>query len=196
MKTLILLVYFFANTGWSYNLEHIKKSAVEQNIPVLVVNEILAYFLSHESQIENKNYVTFVDYRKPSSDERLILINASTGQVEKYLVAHGKNSGENYAENFSNIENSKMSSLGLYKVETPYIGEHGTSLTLSGLSKSNSNAKMRSIVIHSADYVSDQWIAQEGQLGRSWGCFAVNKNDFLKNIFDKIKNGSLLIAFK
>ena len=157
---------------------------------------MLTYLLSHESQIENKNYVTFVDFRKPSSDERLILINTSTGQAEKYLVAHGRNSGENYAENFSNIENSKMSSLGIYKVETPYVGEHGTSLALSGLSTSNSNAKMRAIVIHSADYVSDQWIAQEGQLGRSWGCFALNKNDFLKNIFDKIKNGSLLIAFK
>ena len=116
--------------------------------------------------------------------------------MEKYLVAHGRNSGENFAENFSNIVNSKMSSLGLYKVENPYSGEHGTSLMLSGLSKSNSNAKIRSIVIHSAEYVSDQWIAHEGLLGRSWGCFALNENDFLKNIFEKIKNGSLLLAFK
>ena len=89
-----------------------------------------------------------------------------------------------------------MSSLGLYLVENSYVGEHGTSLKLNGLSASNSNAKQRAIVIHSADYVSDRWIAEQGHLGRSWGCFALNEIDFKKNIFEKIKNGSLLIAFK
>ncbi len=182
--------------GQAFNPEYIQKSALENEIPKTTIETVLKYYADHPSQINNKNYVTFVDFRKPSTQERLIIIHTDTGQVEKYLVAHGLNSGDTFAEKFSNIEDSKMSSLGIYLIQEKYIGEHGSSLHLEGLSPTNSKAKQRAIVMHSADYVSNQWIANEGRLGRSWGCFALNKDDFFNHVIEKIKNGSLMIAFK
>ncbi len=196
MKTLFLIMLFLSNTSWAFNPEHIQKSALENDVPKSTIDTLLKYYSEHESKIENKNYVTFVDFRKPSSKDRMIVIQTDTGQVEKYLVAHGLNSGETIAEKFSNIQDSKMSSLGLYLIQEQYTGQHGASLFLEGLSPTNSKAKERSIVMHYADYVSDQWIANEGRIGRSWGCFALNKDDFLQHVIDKVKNGSLMMAFK
>ncbi len=179
-----------------YNLKNIELSAQKNLIPKPTVDYLLNYFKKNELLIKNKNYVTFVDFRKPSSEDRMILINTETGQSEKYLVAHGRNSGDVYAEKFSNKIDSKMSSLGLFIVGEKYQGENGTSLHLIGLNETNSNAADRGIVIHYADYVSKNWANEQGRIGRSWGCFALNKNDFLNQILQKIKGGSLMIAFK
>lgn len=196
MKTIFLTILFSVTTTWAYNADHIQQAAQENNIPDTAIQYLLNYLRTHETQFANKNYVTFVDFRLPSNLERMFIINANTGQTEKFLVAHGVNSGDVYAERFSNIENSRMSSLGLYRIEEKYLGDNGASLYLSGLSTTNSNVKTRSIVMHHAEYVSDQWVAQNGKIGNSWGCFALNKTEFLRNAIDKVRDGSLMLAFK
>ncbi len=196
MKQIILILFLLPNLSWALNVKHVTEAAVENKIPQSIVQNLIEYFSTHSENIKNKNYVTFVDFNRPSSEERMFIINTETGQTEKFLVAHGKNSGDLYAEKFSNEENSKMSSLGFYLIEEKYRGEHGSSLKLSGLSSTNSKARQRAIVMHTADYVSDKWVAEQGRIGRSWGCFALNEDDFLKNAIDKIQDGSLMIAFK
>jgi hypothetical protein len=196
MKQILLTLLLLPNLSWALNSKHLLAAAAEYNIPHQITQNLIDYFSTHSAEIKNKNYVTFVDFSRPSSEDRMFIINTETGQTEKFLVAHGKNSGDLYAEKFSNEENSKMSSLGYYLVEEKYRGEHGSSLKLSGLSSTNSKARQRGIVMHPADYVSDKWVAEQGRIGRSWGCFALNEDEFLRNAIDKIQDGSLLIAFK
>ncbi len=196
MKHIFLIFFLIPNLVWALNVKHLNEAAAENKIPEHTVQNLIEYFFAHTEEIKNKNYVTFVNFGLPSSEYRMILINTETGQSEKFLVAHGRNSGDLYAANFSNQENSKMSSLGYYLIEGKYFGEHGSSLKLKGLSSTNSNAQQRGIVMHTADYVSDRWIAEQGRLGRSWGCFAMNEDEFLKNAINKIQDGSLMIAFK
>ncbi len=68
--------------------------------------------------------------------------------VHQSIVAHGKNSGLEFATSFSNRVNSHQSSLGFYKTAETYQGKHGLSLRLDGLEFSNNNARERAIVIY------------------------------------------------
>ncbi|MCK4990119.1 MAG: murein L,D-transpeptidase catalytic domain family protein, partial [Bacteroidales bacterium] len=111
------------------------------------------------------------------------------------FVAHGKNTGVNMATKFSNNKGSNQSSLGLYRTAESYQGKHGYSLRLDGLEKGfNDNARSRAVVMHSAGYVSDEFIERHGRLGRSWGCPAVPV-EFSKDIIDLIKGGSCLYIY-
>jgi hypothetical protein len=111
------------------------------------------------------------------------------------LVAHGKNSGENFAESFSNVPESLMSSPGFFITAETYTGKHGYSLRVDGLEKGiNDNARVREIVIHGADYVSDDYIKKYGRLGRSWGCPALPAA-LSNKIIDKIKEGTCLFVY-
>ena len=110
-------------------------------------------------------------------------------------MAHGKNTGANYATYFSNTQNSKKSSLGLFKTGDTYVGRNGYSLYLNGLEKGfNDLALKRSIVMHGADYVSQDFINKHGRLGRSWGCPAF-RQQIAKEIIDTIKQGQYLFVY-
>lgn len=89
------------------------------------------------------------------------------------FVSHGINSGNLYATQFSNIVDSKQTSLGTYRVAEAYHGKYGLSLRLDGMSPSNSNARKRAIVLHGAKYAEPSTIKKLGMLGRSWGCPAI-----------------------
>ena len=58
----------------------------------------------------------------------------------------------------------------------------------------NANAHKRRIVIHPAEYVTDNFIKKFGTLGRSWGCLALCPNQ-VKPIIDTIKNGSMVFSY-
>lgn len=161
-----------------------------QGVPMDLLIAAFTRFDQNLTKINNKNYVTISDFTKPSSEIRQFAINLVTGVVDKLLVAHGVNTGGLNATCFSNVEDSRKSSLGFYLTGTTYQGKNGYSLNLHGQDKTNSNAYTRRIVIHGADYVSEQYVKDNGRLGRSWGCPAVNRK-FNDTLINRLKNGSL-----
>lgn len=143
-----------------------------------------------------KGLLTVIDFTKPSTEERLYVLDL----FQKKLlfsshVAHGQNSGANYATSFSNVNGSHKSSLGFYLTENTYQGRNGYSLILNGLERGiNDKAKERAIVIHGADYCDPSVIGAAGRLGRSFGCPALPRN--LNNlIINSIKDGSVLYIY-
>ena len=144
------------------------------------------------SEIRNDRYFSVIDYRAPSSVARYFLIDTKNMSAEAFLVAHGKGSDPDHdgmADRFSNIEGSKMTSLGAFVTGKTYYGMHGLSLKLKGLSPQNDLAEQRLIVIHGADYVSPD----RSLLGRSWGCPALER-DVATRVIPLIKGGSFLYA--
>lgn len=141
----------------------------------------------------NTEILTIIDYTKPSTEERLFIINLEKRKlIYKTLVAHGKNTGLNLAVDFSNLSSSLKSSPGFYSTAETYRGKHGYSLRLDGLEAGiNDNARSRAIVIHGANYVSKSFVKTHNRLGRSWGCPAVPV-ELSKDIIDLIKDGSCL----
>jgi hypothetical protein len=164
-------------------------------IPEKAWQEALNYYKSHGSEVTNKNYITIIDFDQPSTDYRMHVVNMRTGEVRSYLVAHGKNTGELYAEYFSNAEGSLMSSVGIYLTGPSYMGEHGLSLRLFGKQASDSNAYARDIVLHGATYVSEAFIQETGRLGRSDGCTAVEVQ-YASDLVRELENGSVYLIYK
>jgi hypothetical protein len=140
--------------------------------------------------------LTVIDYSLPSAEPRLWVIDMAAGRVLFHeLVAHGRHSGEARASRFSNDHGSKQSSLGLFRAEETYLGQHGYSLRMSGLEPGvNDNARDRAIVMHGAGYVSHSHIAEHGRLGRSWGCPTLPR-EVSRQVIDSIKDGSVLFAY-
>ncbi len=146
---------------------------------------------------ENQERLTVIDFDLPSTEKRLWVLDLAEHKVLFHtLVAHGHNSGENEATNFSNTDQSNMSSLGFYVTGHEYEGKHGHSLRLSGMDEGfNTNALTRSVVMHGADYVSEAFIKQNGRLGRSLGCPALPMDQY-SQIIDAVKGGSCLFLNK
>ncbi len=155
---------------------------------------MLGYYKMDFSQ--KKDILTIIDYSKPSSEKRFFVINTDKKQLlYSTFIAHGKNSGDNYVTSFSNLSNSLQSCLGFFITGETYTGENGYSLKLDGLEKNiNDNARSRSIVIHGADYVCQEYIDKYGRLGRSWGCPAL-PSEVSKEIIDVISNGSCVFIY-
>jgi len=153
-------------------------------------------YLNKTNVISQKNILSIVDFSKPSTQKRLFIIDVSSGKVLfNTWVAHGRNSGNEFANHFSNLPESHQSSLGFYSTMNTYMGAHGYSLRLKGCENGiNEKAFERAIVIHGADYVSDRFINSRGALGRSYGCPAI-PNELSKKIIDVIKNGSCLFLY-
>jgi len=138
-----------------------------------------------------------VDFDLPSTEKRLWVLDLAKNEILFHtLVAHGHNSGENEATNFSNTDQSNMSSLGFYATGSEYEGKHGHSLRLQGLDEGfNTNAAARSVVMHGADYVSEDFIKQNGRLGRSLGCPALPMDQYAQ-IIDAVDGGTCLFLNK
>ena len=149
-----------------------------------------------QGKVKNQ-ILSIIDFNLSANQERLWVLDMKNKTTLFHtLVAHGRNSGEEYAKSFSNKEGSYQSSLGFYVTGSIYQGKHGNSLKLIGVEKSINDAAFdRGIVIHGADYVSKEFIQQNGRLGRSLGCPAVPQN-ICSNLVNTIKNGSCLFIYK
>jgi hypothetical protein len=146
--------------------------------------------------LQNRNIITIIDFTKPSTRERLFVIDLENRKIlYKSLVAHGKNSGGDMASSFSNSPRSLKSSLGFFVTAETYAGKYGYSLRLDGLEPGfNDNARRRSIVVHGADFVSFEVARDCGLLGRSYGCPAL-PIEKAKPIIDKISNGTCFFIY-
>lgn len=152
--------------------------------------------LLEKGELENKDVLSIIDFTQPSNRKRLYIIDVARCKLLiQTFVAHGKNSGLQYARQFSNQPESNKSSIGFYKTLSTYLGDHGLALKLEGLERNfNDHAYERSIVVHGSDYVNTQTIRGVGHLGRSLGCPAVPMNQH-KAIINTIKNGSCLFIY-
>jgi hypothetical protein len=110
-------------------------------------------------------------------------------------VAHGQNTGREFATSFSNQNESHKSSPGFYMTMGTYEGGNGYSLKLEGLEPGiNDKAFERGIVMHGAEYVSQELANARGWVGRSHGCPAVPVQ-LNRPIINTIKGGSCLFVY-
>ena len=141
--------------------------------------------------------VAIADMSQPSTSKRLYVFDLDKKElVLRTWVAHGSGSGDLMAERFSNRDGSHATSLGLYRVgariQSP---KHGPALLLEGLDRGvNDNARAREVIVHSAPYVSAEFVAKNGRLGRSWGCPAVPAAD-IATVITLLGDGGLLYLY-
>jgi hypothetical protein len=153
--------------------------------------------LDTEGELNNPDIVTIADYSQSSKKKRLYVIDLKNRKLLfNTYVAHGRNTGDEYARSFSNVEGSFKSSLGFYITEKPIIGSHtGFALLIKGVEKGfNDHAVKREIIIHAADYVTENHIKKYGRLGRSLGCPTLPP-DLNKPIIETIKGGTCLFIY-
>lgn len=152
--------------------------------------------LKRAGKITNDKLISIVDFTKSSAQKRLFVIDLENHRLLfNTYVAHGQNSGTEYAKRFSNAPESLQSSLGFYETSETYNGKHGYSLHLNGLESGvNDKADKRAVVMHGAEYVSESYIREKGYIGRSWGCPAIPQQ-LVKPIIDKIKEGTCLFIY-
>jgi hypothetical protein len=137
-----------------------------------------------------------IDYSLPSTEQRLWIFDLQRKSLLLHdFVAHGRESGENFADRFSNVLGSHQTSLGLFRTAESYRGKHGYSLRMDGLEAGlNDLARERAIVIHGAGYVNPHWVQKHGRIGRSLGCPAV-RPEVARMVVDKLKGGQFLFAW-
>ena len=153
-------------------------------------------YLLGKKLIGNSTYLTICDFGQPSSKKRLYLIDLSCNEVVmNTYVAHGRNSGLDYATRFSNRPESLQSSLGFYVTGQTYTGQNGFSLRMQGLERGiNDKAYERAIVIHGADYIGPEKLQSGSYMGRSHGCPAVPASENV-TLINTIKNGTCLFIY-
>ena len=70
--------------------------------------------LTSQNVVANKDILTIVDFSKSSTEKRLYVLDLVNGKIlYNTLVAHGRNSGHEFANKFSNLLESHQSSLRL-----------------------------------------------------------------------------------
>lgn len=186
--TFVISLMFFVSMPFAQDVSRLDSDKV---IPQKHLKTALEFFKANKDKIKNQRYLVVIDFKEHNSKERFYLLDLESGAVETYLTAHGRNSDpdfDGYATNFSNEIDSKKTSLGFFTTAETYNGENGYSLRLDGLSSTNSNARIRAIVIHGAPYVSPG-----EKIGRSFGCPALELR-FHQDVIDRIKGGVLIYA--
>ncbi len=149
--------------------------------------------LRSQGKLANGSLITIVDFSQSSNHKRLYILDMENYKILfNTLVAHGKNTGKEWATHFSNKLSSYKSSPGFYVTGETYNGSNGYSLKLEGMESGiNDKALQRAIVMHGADYVDESYISSLGFIGRSHGCPAIPAKQ-AKSIINTIKGGSCL----
>ena len=140
--------------------------------------------------------MAIIDYSRLSTRPRLWVFDLVRNRLlHVEHVAHGRGTGENRSQWFSNREGSHQSSLGLFLTSETYTGENGYSLRMDGLDSGfNDAARDRLLVMHGADYVNPLQALRQGRLGRSLGCPAVRRV-VAQPIINALKGGQMLFAY-
>jgi L,D-transpeptidase catalytic domain len=146
--------------------------------------------------IRKRSVLSICDFSQSSRTKRMYVIDVQHKKLlYRTYVAHGQNSGDEYATTFSNEPDSYKSSLGFYLTQRTYIGHNGLSLKLNGVDSGfNDMALKRQIVLHGSAYVSDRYMQDYGTLGTSLGCPALPAAISGK-IIRAVKDGSVLFIY-
>jgi hypothetical protein len=154
------------------------------------------YKLKKKGLLRRTNVLTIADFSQSSSNQRLYVIDVRNHRLlYRTYVAHGINSGQEYANAFSNKMESCKSSLGFYITSGTYYGFNGLSLRIQGMDKGfNDNAARRAIVIHGASYVSTRILRKYGVMGTTYGCPAI-PDEMTTQIIPVVKNGSCFFIY-
>lgn len=151
----------------------------------------------HAWSLPNRDRIYIVNFTQHSAEPRMYELDVISGEARMFHTAHGVGSDpfhSGYAHGFSNIMDSNASSLGAYRTSGQGWGmRHGDNVLLDGLEESNNAARDRAIIVHSADYCEPEWLAREGKLGRSFGCFATSVAS-LQYLRPRMDEGRLLYA--
>ena len=152
--------------------------------------------LQAQGKLSQDSILTIIDFSKSSREKRMYVVDLKSGRLLfNSVVAHGRNSGDEYAQHFSNQPNSHKSSLGFYVTGGTYSGSNGYSMILNGMEKGfNDKAKDRAIVMHGAAYANENVLYSGQRLGRSFGCPALPQQ-LNKQVIEKIKGGNCLFIF-
>jgi hypothetical protein len=152
----------------------------------------------HHARIPQRDRMYLVDFRKFSGEERLYEVDLVNGEVKAFRTCHGRGSDpahSGFAQNFSNTPESYMSSVGAFATAGASWGsQQGPNVLLDGLEYSNDKARERAIIVHGADYADPSFLAREGKLGRSYGCFSTSHVD-LPALRERMGQGRLLFAW-
>jgi hypothetical protein len=211
IKAVVYLIFFLFpvlnNTGTTeiiskepvnydiYTAMSLVDTGLSKNIFELAIKGLKK--LDSEGKLMNPNIVTIADYSQSSNKKRLYVIDLKNKKLLfNTYVAHGRNTGDEFAKSFSNKEGSYKSSLGFYVTQHSITGSHtGFSLQIDGVEKGfNDQAVQRAIIMHGADYATENFIKKYGRLGRSYGCPSVPP-EMNKPIIETIKEGTCLFIY-
>jgi len=146
--------------------------------------------------IHKRAVLSICDFSQSSRAKRMYVIDVLHRKLlYRTYVAHGQNSGDEYATSFSNDPDSYKSSLGFYVTMRTYVGHNGLSLKLNGVDPGyNDMALKRQIVLHGSSYVSAKYMKDYGELGTSLGCPAL-PSAVSGEIIHVVKGGSCLFIY-
>jgi hypothetical protein len=152
--------------------------------------------LVKRGSVRKRSVLSIADFSQSSSEKRMYVIDIRHRRLlYRTYVAHGQNSGAEYAEDFSNEPESFKSSLGFYVTKTTYIGKNGLSLRLDGVDNGyNDQAMKRNIVLHGCTYVGEEYLENFGATGTSLGCPALPVA-ISAQIIHTVKGGSCLFIY-
>lgn len=153
-------------------------------------------YLISKNKIKNTDVLTIADFSQSCNSKRLYVIDLVNLEILfNTLVSHGRNSGVEYAESFSNDKDSYKSSIGFLVTGETYTGNYGTALKLDGIESGiNDNVRTRDIVFHGSEMVNEERIQTSGRIARSLGCPAVSMKESLP-IIKQIKGGSCFFIY-
>ena len=154
------------------------------------------YKLRKRGLLRKTSILSICDFSQSSSQQRMYVIDVRNRRMlYRTYVAHGINSGEEYATSFSNQMESCKSSLGFFVTSGTYTGVNGLSLRIEGVDRGfNDNARRRAIVIHGAGYVSLRILHKYGVMGTTFGCPAI-PTEMTTQIIPVVKNGSCFFIY-
>lgn len=174
-------------------LDGVKLDPTGQIRPAILEQAVTVWRATPQAR---RDILVVADFARPSTEPRFAIVDLKTGMVDAMLTAHGKGSDPGHdgvAEVFSDATGSNASSTGAYLTSARYFGQHGLSLKLRGLDPTNRSAEARAIVLHSAPYMTDAFVAAHGKPGRSWGCFVVDPAR-VRAVVDRLEGGALIYA--
>ncbi len=175
--------YLAESEKFSLSLGFVANNSFDYTVPTYEINTEMKRVSSTEQNLKtfaaknkcNLDYAFVINMRIPSYKKRFFVYNLKKDSIiTTGLVAHGTGS-ETFKGQliFSNVPDSRCTSLGKYKIGASYMGMYGFSYKLTGLDSTNNKAFDRAIVIHSHACVPETENSQY-PICFSYGCPMVN----------------------